>query len=45
VFLLVPTQAFAGDFLQTFKEFPPSQKAASFSLKQVMEKMASPGAR
>jgi hypothetical protein len=26
-----------GDFLKTFKEFPPRQKAASFSLDQVME--------
>jgi len=23
VFILVPAQAFVGDFLQTFKEFPP----------------------
>jgi hypothetical protein len=26
-------------FLATFKEFPPRQKAASFSLDQVVEKM------
>jgi arylsulfatase A-like enzyme len=42
-FLLVPAQAYVGKFLQTFKEFPPRQKAASFSLDQVMEKMQSPG--
>ena len=28
-----------GEFLATFKEFPPRQKAASFSLDQVIEKM------
>ncbi|SMF39342.1 arylsulfatase [Alteromonadaceae bacterium Bs31] len=38
-FFLVPAQAYVGDFLGTFKEFPPRQKAASFSLDQVMEKM------
>jgi arylsulfatase len=44
-FLLVPAQAYVGQFLATFKEFPPRQKAASFSLDQVMEKMRSPGAQ
>jgi arylsulfatase len=43
-FLLVPAQAYVGEFLKTFKDFPPRQKAASFSLDQVMEKMLSPGA-
>jgi arylsulfatase len=38
-YLLVPAQAYVGDFLATFEEFPPRQKAASFSLGQVMEKM------
>jgi len=42
-FLLVPAQAYVGKFLQTFKEFPPRQKAASFSLDQVMEKIQTPG--
>ena len=44
VYLLLPAQDYVGDFLMTFKEFPPRQKAASFNLEQVMEKMASPGA-
>ena len=39
-YLLVPAQAYVGTFLQTFQEFPPRQKAASFSLDQVMEKLA-----
>jgi len=41
-FLLVPVQAYVGQFLATFQEFPPRQKAASFSLDQVMEKLQSP---
>jgi len=38
-YLLVPAQAYVGSFLATFKEFPPRQKAASFSLDDVMESM------
>ena len=38
-YILVPAQAYVGKFLETFKEFPPRQKAASFSLDQVMEKL------
>ena len=40
VYLLLPAQTFVGEFLMTFKEFPPRQKAASFSLDQVMDKLA-----
>jgi arylsulfatase len=36
-FFLVPAQAYVAQFLETFKEFPPRQKAASFSIDQVME--------
>ena len=36
-FLLVPAQDYVGQFLVTFKDYPPRQKAASFSLDQVME--------
>ena len=43
VYLLMPAQAYVADFLETFQEFPPRQKAASFSLDQVMEKLAPPG--
>jgi arylsulfatase len=28
------------DFLGTFKDFPPRQKAASFTIDQALEKMA-----
>ena len=38
-YMLVPAQAYVGKFLETFAEFPPRQKAASFSLDQVMEKL------
>lgn len=38
-FMIVPAQAYVGKFLDTFKEYPPRQKAASFSLDQVMEKL------
>ena len=39
VFLLVPASTFVGQFLATFVEFPPRQKAASFTIDQVMEKL------
>lgn len=42
-YLLVPAQAYVGTFLETFKEYPPRQKAASFSLNQVMKKLVTPG--
>ena len=41
-FMLVPAQQYVANFLATFQEFPPRQKAASFSLEQVMEKMTAP---
>jgi arylsulfatase A-like enzyme len=40
-FLLVPAQGYIGKFLQTFKEFPPRQKAASFTIDQAMEQLES----
>jgi arylsulfatase len=44
-FLLVPAQAYVGKFLQTFGEFPPRQKPASFGIDQVLKKLqdAPPG--
>jgi arylsulfatase len=42
VYLLVPMQTFVGQFLSTFKEFPPRQKAASFTIDQVMESLTRP---
>jgi arylsulfatase A-like enzyme len=43
VFLLTPAQDIVGDFLKTFKEYPPRQKAASFTIDQVIDKLAPPG--
>jgi arylsulfatase A-like enzyme len=42
-FVLVPAQAFVQNWLMSFKDFPPRQKPASFSLDQVMEKLTSTG--
>jgi arylsulfatase A-like enzyme len=38
-YMLYGAQAIVGNFLQTFKEFPPRQKAASFTVDQAMEKL------
>ena len=37
-FLLVPAQAIVGEFLKTFKDFPPRQRPASFSIDEALEK-------
>jgi hypothetical protein len=37
-YLLVPAQALVGQFLQTFEEFPPRQKPASFSIDDALDK-------
>lgn len=42
-FVLVPAQAFVGNFLDTFGEFPPRQKPGSFSVDQVLANMQSAG--
>jgi arylsulfatase A-like enzyme len=39
IFLVVPAQSIVGDFLQTFLQFPPRQKAASFTIDQVQGKI------
>jgi len=41
-YLLVPAQTYVGGFLATFQEFPPRQKAATFSLDKVLEELATP---
>ena len=38
-FLALPAQAIVGDFLKTFMAYPPRQKAASFTIDQVMTKL------
>jgi arylsulfatase len=39
-YLMVPAQAYVAEFMKTLKEFPPRQKAASFSLDEVMESLS-----
>jgi arylsulfatase len=38
-YLIMAAQALVSRFLETFKEFPPRQKAASFTIDQIMAKM------
>jgi arylsulfatase len=42
-YLLVPAQAYVGEFLKTFKDYPPRMKPASFSLDKAMERMQEAG--
>lgn len=43
-FMLIPAQTYVGKYLATFKDYPPRQKAATFSIDQVMEKLKQPPA-
>jgi hypothetical protein len=38
--MILAAQALVADFLATFQEFPPRQKAASFTIDQALERMA-----
>jgi arylsulfatase A-like enzyme len=40
-YMVMAAQAIVSQFLNTFKEFPPRQKAASFTIDQALEAMAS----
>ena len=40
VYMLAGAKVIVGKFLSTFKEFPPRQKAASFNLSDVLDKMS-----
>ncbi len=42
-FVLVPAQALVAEQLQSFREFPPRQKPASFNLDRVMETLTQGG--
>jgi arylsulfatase A-like enzyme len=42
-FQLVPAQAYVGQFLATFKEYPQRQRAASFNMDEVMQKLRESG--
>ena len=41
MFVLAPAGAFVGQWLQSFREFPPRMKPGSFSLDRVMEAVTS----
>ena len=41
-FMLIPTQTYVARFLESFKDYPPRQKSASFSIDQVVEKLKRP---
>ena len=37
MFAIAPAAAYVGNWLQSFREFPPRQKPGSFNLERVME--------
>ena len=39
MFIIAPSAAKVGKWMQSFREFPPRQKPGSFSLDRVMGKM------
>ncbi len=45
VYLLLPAQDYVAKFLGTFKDYPPRQKAATFTIDQVMEQLKAPAAQ
>jgi arylsulfatase A-like enzyme len=42
-YLLVPAQDYVGQFLMTFKDYPQRQKAASFNMDEVLQKLSESG--
>ena len=44
-YLLVPAQVYVAKFIQSFKDYPPRQKAASFNLDDVLSKMQESGSK
>jgi arylsulfatase len=38
-YLLVPAQAYVANYMATFKDFPPRQKAAAFNVERIMEQL------
>jgi arylsulfatase len=43
IFVIAPSGAYIGQWLQSFREFPPRQKPGSFNLDRVMESVISSG--
>jgi arylsulfatase len=44
MFMIAPAGAYVGQWLQSFREFPPRQKPGSFNLDRVMEAVTAPAA-
>lgn len=42
-FQLVPAQAYVGQFLMTFNNYPQRQKAASFNMDEILQKLKESG--
>ncbi|MFM7250145.1 MAG: arylsulfatase [Planctomycetaceae bacterium] len=45
MFMIAPAAAHVGEWLQSFREFPPRQKPGSFNLERVMEAVTAPQGR
>jgi len=45
MFMIAPAAGYVGQWLQSFREFPPRQKPGSFNLERVMEAVTSPQGR
>jgi hypothetical protein len=39
MWLFVPAQAYVGQFLSTFKDYPPSQAVGSLSVEKVLQQL------
>jgi arylsulfatase A-like enzyme len=42
MFMIAPSAAYVGQWMQSFRDFPPRQKPGSFNLDQVMEAVSKP---
>jgi arylsulfatase len=42
MFLISPAAGYVGQWLQSFRDFPPRQKPGSFNLERVMEAVSKP---
>lgn len=40
VYLLLPAKGYVAKYFETFREYPPRQKAASFTIDQIMDKLS-----
>ena len=43
MYVMVPANEFIFNWIESFKEFPPAQEVASWSIDKVMKQMASGG--